>query len=283
MSAHADVTVSGEMPLMTASNLCVSLATGRRRPDQHVVLQGVDLQLQKGRWYSVLGPNGAGKTTLLRAIAGLLDADDICSGEVTLAGRPLTAWPQRERAQKMAWLGSAAADVDGHLSGLRAWDIVALGRLPHQRWWPATAPLTTEDEAVIERVMMQTHTWQWRTRPIQQLSSGERQRVMVARALAVDADIILMDEPLLNLDPPHQSEWLQIVRNLVQQGRTVVSVLHELNMALYADTLLLFAEGRLVHDGPISDPATQAALCRIFSNRITLRQIDGHWVALPRL
>ncbi len=131
--------------------------------------------------------------------------------------------------------------------------------------------------------MMQTHTWQWRTRPIQQLSSGERQRVMVARALAVDADIILMDEPLLNLDPPHQSEWLQIVRNLVQQGRTVVSVLHELNMALYADTLLLFAEGRLVHDGPIADPATQAALCRIFSNRITLRQIDGHWVALPRL
>ncbi|MDG1382910.1 MAG: ATP-binding cassette domain-containing protein, partial [Burkholderiaceae bacterium] len=91
---------------MTASNLCVSLATGRRRSDQHVVLQGVDLQLQKGRWYSVLGPNGAGKTTLLRAIAGLLDAGDICSGEVTLAGRPLTAWPQRERAQKMAWLGS---------------------------------------------------------------------------------------------------------------------------------------------------------------------------------
>jgi iron complex transport system ATP-binding protein len=261
----------------------VSLATGRRRSDQHVVLQGVDLQLQKGRWYSVLGPNGAGKTTLLRAIAGLLDAGDICSGEVTLAGRALTAWPQRERAQKMAWLGSAAADVDGHLSGLRAWDIVALGRLPHQRWWPATAPLTTEDEAVIERVMMQTHTWQWRTRPIQQLSSGERQRVMVARALAVDADIILMDEPLLNLDPPHQSEWLQIVRNLVQQGRTVVSVLHELNMALYADTLLLFAEGRLVHDGPIADAATQVALCRIFSNRITLRQIDDHWVALPRL
>ena len=91
-----------------------------------------------------------------------------------------------------------------------------------------------------------------------------------------------MDEPLANLDPPHQADWLQTVRALVAQGKTVVSVLHEISMALQADELLVMAEGRITHQGICADPATHRALEAVFDQRIAIHAIGSHWVALPR-
>ena len=153
-----------------------------------------------------------------------------------------------------------------------------LGRLPHQDW---LGPATAEDRVAVEAAMRQTQCWDWRDRPLGQLSGGERQRVLLARALAVQAPILLMDEPLANLDPPHQADWLRIVRAHVQGQGTAVSVLHEITLALHADEMVVMDAGRVVHHGACVRPDTHRALESVFGGRISVRQVDGRWVALP--
>lgn len=233
------------------------------------VLHGIDLALPAGRWTAVAGPNGAGKTTLLKALAQLLPAQ----GTVTLFGR--AAWPARERARALAWLGQSEAGAED----LLAHDVVMLGRLPHQDWLGSA---DAADRAVVREAMLETQSWDWRDRPLGSLSGGERQRVLLARALAVRAALLLMDEPLSHLDPPHQADWLAIVRRHVAGGGTAVSVLHELGMALQADDLLLVQEGRVVHHGPTAAAATHRALEDVFGGRIAVHAVAGRWVALPR-
>ena len=115
------------------------------------------------------------------------------------------------------------------------------------------------------------------------LSNGQFQRVLLARALAVQAQVLLMDEPLANLDPPHQADWLLLVRALVAEGKTVVSVLHEVSMALQADHVAVLARGRIVHHGAAADPDTHRAVERVFDHRIAIHSVAGQWMALPRL
>lgn len=154
-----------------------------------------------------------------------------------------------------------------------------LGRLPHQAWLgvPSAA-----DHAAVEHALHSTQTWTWRHRPLAQLSGGERQRVLLARALAVQAQVLLMDEPLANLDPPHQSAWMETVQSLVTGGCTVISVLHELGIALQSDDLLILQSGRVLHHGPTADLATHNALEAVFDHCIRVRQVDHMWMALPQ-
>ena len=235
-------------------------------------MHSITLPLAAGRWTSIVGPNGAGKSTLLKVLAGLLPVQ---SGRVTLNGRALHDWPARERARQMAWLGQNEAAADD----LTALDVALLGRLPHQGW---LQPPSAVDHAAAEAALRQTQAWDWRERPLGQLSGGERQRVLLARALAVNAPVLLMDEPLANLDPPHQADWLLLVRSLVAQGCTVVSVLHELSMALQADDVAVLADGRLQHHGGARDPATHRALEAVFDQRIAIHCVQDQWMALPR-
>ena len=104
---------------------------------------------------------------------------------------------------------------------------------------------------------------------------------VLARALAVEAELLLMDEPLANLDPPHQGDWMQTVRALVAEGRTVVSVLHELNVALAADAMVVMAGGRVTHHGACGDAATHQALEAVFDHRVALHHVAGQWLAVP--
>ena len=235
------------------------------------VLNEISLDLRSGAWTAIVGPNGAGKSTLLRTLAGLQP----CEGEVRLQGRPLHDWPAKARAREMAWLGQNESGADD----LGVLDVVMLGRLPHQAWLAAPS---AADHAAVEKAMRQTQCWAWRTRTLGSLSGGERQRVLLARALAVEAPVLLMDEPLAHLDPPHQSDWLQTVRALAARGVAVISVLHELSIALQADELVVVARGRVQHHGRAADPATQAALQQVFDHRLDLLEVDGRWLALPR-
>lgn len=278
-------TLRGNREILRVEDVSVTLGAGRRRgmSTGNRVLQRVNLTIEAGSWTAIVGPNGAGKTTLLRACGNLLDRRDDREGRIDLMGQSLDHWSGRALAQSVAWLGTAEIGADGDLSALSAWDVVALGRLPHQRWWPSTGALTTDDAAVVQDVMMQTHTWQFRDKPLLEMSSGERQRVHVARALAVRAPLVLMDEPLLNLDPPHQAEWIQLVRAMAAEGQTIISVLHELNAALYADNIVVLVKGRVTHAGRVDSPDTRAAITAAFSNRIQIRSLDNHWVALPRV
>lgn len=251
------------MSILQADIRSVSLS-GQR------ILHGVQVRLSKGAWTAVVGPNGAGKSTLLRTLAGLQPFE----GSVQWQGQPWHALPAKERARTVSWLGQAEGGADD----LRASDVVMLGRLHHQSW---LAPPSEADHAAVEKAMQQTQCWSWRHRLMGHLSGGERQRVLLARALCVQAPILMMDEPLAHLDPPHQADWLDIVRGLRQGGTTVVSVLHELNMALHADELIILNQGRIVHHGAADDAATQAALVQVFDQRVQLHRVAGQWVALP--
>ena len=236
------------------------------------VLHGLDLDIEAARWTSIVGPNGAGKSTLLKVLAGLLAHE----GVVHLHGRRLAAWPARQRAQQLAWLGQNELAGDD----LTGWDVALLGRLPHQAWLGRPS---AGDWAAVEHALRATQAWDWRERTLGQLSGGERQRVLLARALSVQATVLLMDEPLANLDPPHQADWLHIVRGLVAQGTTVVSVLHEISMALQADTLVVMAQGRITHQGACAHPASHRALEQVFDGRIAVHAVADQWVALPRI
>jgi ABC-type cobalamin/Fe3+-siderophores transport system ATPase subunit len=230
----------------------------------------VDVAFRRGCWTSIVGPNGAGKSTLLKVLAGLLAH----GGEVTLLGQPMAALPARQRARQLSWLGQSETSADD----LTVIDVAMLGRLPHQAWLGAPGPA---DHAAVEEALKATQAWEWRDRPLGELSGGERQRVLLARALAVQAEVLLMDEPLANLDPPHQADWLTLVRRLVAQGRTVVSVLHEVSMALHADEMVILAQGRIRHQGACADAATHRALEDVFGGRVRIHALQGQWVALP--
>ncbi|MGB4116585.1 MAG: ABC transporter ATP-binding protein [Polaromonas sp.] len=236
------------------------------------VLSDVSIDFPLGRWTSIVGPNGAGKSTLLKVLAGLTPY----SGEVELLGQPLQFVPAKQRAQQLSWLGQNEASADD----LTAYDVTMLGRLPHQPW---LAPSSAVDHAAVEKALRSTHAWDWRGRALGQLSGGERQRVLLARALAVEAEVLLMDEPLANLDPPHQTDWLLLVKALVASGKTVISVLHEISFALQADDVVVMAAGRVTHQGACVDAASHSAIEAVFEQRIAIHNLAGQWVALPKI
>ena len=237
---------------------------------QHTVLHDVSVSFARGQWTSIVGPNGAGKSTLLKTLAGLLPSE----GQVFLFDQPLLSLSRQARAQQLCWLGQNETAADD----LTAWDVVMLGRMPHQNW---LASPTAHDQQVVEVALKATQAWAWRHRTLGQLSGGERQRVLLARALAVQARMLLMDEPLSHLDPPHQVDWLEQVRCLTAQHTTVVSVLHEVSMALQADHMVVMQAGRVVHQGACQHPDTHRAVQAVFDHRIAIHALNGQWVALP--
>ena len=249
-----------------------------RANDLHVsllgqeVLHGVDVSFAEGRWTSIVGPNGAGKSTLLKALAGLLPA----TGRIHLFDQDLMTVDRKQRAQQISWLGQNETALDD----MRVWDVAMLGRLPHQDW---LASPNAQDHAVVETALRATQAWEWRLRSFGQLSGGERQRVLLARAMAVQAQVLLMDEPLANLDPPHQVDWLEQVGCLTSQNTTVISVLHEVGMALHADDMVVMQTGRVVHQGACADAATHRAVEAVFDNRMAIHSLEGQWVALSQI
>ena len=232
------------------------------------ILHDIHLDFANGQWTSIVGPNGAGKSTLLKVLAGLLPH----RGTVSLFGQPLSRVHGRLRAQQLAWMGQNETTDDD----LTVWDVVMLGRLPHLSWLATPAE---HDDAAVEHALRSTQAWDWCGRTLGQLSEGERQRVLLARALAVQAKVVLMDEPLTNLDPPHQADWLALVHTLVSQGTTVISVLHELSIALCADQMVIMSAGRMTHQGACSDALTHRALEAVFENRIAILPLGKQWVA----
>lgn len=236
------------------------------------VLSDISLDFPRARWTSIVGPNGAGKSTLLKVLAGLTSH----TGSVELLGCSFQAIPAKQRAQQLSWLGQNEASADD----LTVYDVTMLGRLPHQPW---LAPASAADHTAVEKALRSTHAWDWRRRALGQLSGGERQRVLLARALAVQAQVLLMDEPLANLDPPHQTDWLLLAKALVASGKTVISVLHEISFALQADEVVVMAAGRVTHQGACSDSKSHRAIEAVFDHRVAIHQLAGQWVALPNM
>jgi iron complex transport system ATP-binding protein len=235
-------------------------------------LDDVTFDAQPG-WTAIVGPNGAGKSTLLRVLAGLLAPD---AGRVELDGKNIDAWPGRERARRLAWLAQQGAPT----GDLTAREIVLLGRLPHLGL--VSSP-TAADEAAADRAMQDAECAAWRDRRPHELSGGEQQRVLLARALAVEAPLLLLDEPTTHLDPPHQAALARLLRRRAGGGTTVVSVLHDLSLALVADRLVLMERGRVRATGATNDPAVHAELIATFEGAITIERAGARWIAVPNI
>ena len=236
------------------------------------VLQDVNLDIKSGQWTNIIGPNGAGKSTLLKVLAGLI----AFKGEVVFPTLKDSESQGKNKARHIAWLGQNQIGADD----LSVYDVAMLGRIPHQGWLYAPS---TQDTSAVENALKKTQAWEWRMRSLGELSGGERQRALLARAIAVEADILLMDEPLANLDPPHQADWLAIVKSLISEGKTVISVLHEVSMALIGDEIILLNCGQIKHQGLSTDLSTHRAIEQVFEHRIQIERIKNRWVSLPHM
>lgn len=233
-------------------------------------LRAVTLDVAAG-WTAIVGPNGAGKSTLLRVMAGLLAPD---SGRVLLDGRPLLELSHSERATRLAWLAQ-----QGESTGeLTVREVVRLGRLAHQGLFGAAS---AADEAWVEQVMADAECLAWQERRLHELSGGERQRVFLARAMAVGAPVLLLDEPTTHLDPPHQIALAQLLRRQVEAGVTVVSVLHDLSLALLADQLVVLDRGALCASGSSQDVHLHRVLIEIFGGAIRVERFEQRWIVIP--
>jgi iron complex transport system ATP-binding protein len=234
--------------LLTARGLNVILA-GR------LVLKDVSLALSSGHLVALVGPNGAGKTTLLRALAGLVPS----AGAIEVGGAALSSLSLRERARRFAYL------PQGHVVHwpLAARDIVALGRYPHGATDPAR--LTPKDTEAVLRAMQATDVMEFSERRVTELSGGERSRVALARVLAVEAPVILADEPTASLDPRHQFDVMKSLRASADNGVLVIVVTHDLGLAArFADTVLVLSDGRLVSQGAPAEALSEKVMGEVF-------------------
>lgn len=256
------------MELLSASGL-------RAGYGQREVLRGVDLTVSRGELVVVLGPNGAGKSTLARACLGLLP---LGAGEVFLAGQPLARWSRRELARLAAWVPQSA-EVG---SGFSALELVLMGRSPRLGWWglPSRADLERARAALSELALAHLES-----RSLAELSGGERRLVWLARALAQEPDLLVLDEPTAFLDLRHQLEALVRVRARVRQGLGALVVLHDLNLAaMFADRAVLLKEGAVLAAGPASEVLQTGKLEELFEVPMASEQAaGGQRLFAPRL
>lgn len=240
----------GQMSLR-ASKVSVSLG-GRR------VLHDVDLEARPGEVLALLGPNGAGKSTLLKALAGLLPY----GGRIELGGIDLSSLSPQQRARRIAYVPQRSL----LRSALSVLDVVALGRYAHVGGFKA---LSKNDKSAIEHALRTAHADALRNRVFTQLSVGEQQRVLLARALASEGPILLLDEPTAALDVGEGMAVLALIRKLAERRHTIIVVLHDLADARSTtDRALLLKEGRVVEQGDTKDVVAVEPIRNVYGVRL---------------
>jgi iron complex transport system ATP-binding protein len=223
---------------------------------QRTVLQNITLTAEPGKMLILLGANGAGKTTLFRTLSGQLPP---LAGSISLGDRQLNSLRLRERVREMAVMPQTESR-DWPLSVEEA---VRLGRAPHRGW---LFPLTAEDHQVVEQALQRACLEELRDRPITELSGGEWRRVILARALAQEAKVLLLDEPTAGLDLKFQQEVLHLIQSITheQQLTTMLSI-HDLNQAaVFADEIALLGNAELLAIGPPTDVLNEELIERAF-------------------
>lgn len=232
------------------------------------ILHDIGFAVGEGTFTAILGANGCGKTTLLRCIAGLIEPQQ---GEVVIDGRNVRQYSARDRAQRVS-LVQQHPQTDLEFS---AFETVLMGRNPYQRH------LQNESQAdwdIVEQAMRQTNTWHLRLSLPSQMSGGELQRVMIARALAQQTPYLLLDEPTSNLDIAHQFEIMELLANINRrEGKTILIVVHDLNLALrYCPETVLLCDKRLLFKGQTTEALTAELIQKAFG--VKSKNIDGHLI-----
>ena len=250
--------------VLSARGVCADLG-GRE------VLTDVDLDVRAGTLVVVVGPNGAGKSTLLGVLSGDLP---VSSGAVELDGRSLAGWSPADLARRRAVL-SQAQDVS---FGFTVREVVAMGRYP----WTGRDEIG-DDERVVAESLRRTDPTHLADRAFRTLSGGERARASLARVLAQDTDLVLLDEPTAALDLRHTEEVLAQAKAIARSGRTVVVVAHDLSLSsAYADELVVVDGGRVVAHGAPVDVLTPELVERTYGLAVDVHPLGGRLVVVPR-
>ncbi len=228
------------------------------------VLREVTFRINASDFVGILGPNGAGKTTLIRALSRALRP---VTGSVLMDGSNVYSLSSRSVSRNIAVVPQ---DISIPFN-FRSLDIVLMGRNPHLSFFETEGP---EDLAVAEKAMRLTNCWEFATRPINQLSGGERRKVLIARALCQEPGILLLDEPTLHLDICNQIETMQLLKFLAEERRiAILSVLHDLTLAAsYCNSLIMLKEGRIFALGSVNDVLTEENIKTVFRVNADLRR-----------
>ena len=229
------------------------------------ILQDVSLEVRPGEVVAVVGPNGVGKSTLVKGCCGMLK---IAPGAVAVDGQDLAQMRPRDRARSVAVVPQAAPLP----AAFRAFDVVVLGRTPYYGWFDRESG---QDRAIARRAMERTSTAHLAHRPVGELSGGEQQRVLIARALAQTPRVLLLDEPTAHLDLRFQDEVLRLVRSLASEEHlAVLLTLHDLNLvARFADRVALLSNGSICKQGLPSEVLTPEVLAPVYGMEI---HVTGH-------
>ena len=223
------------------------------------VLRGVSLEIRRGEMVGILGPNGSGKTTLLLTLSGVLPCR---RGSIRIDGDLLGELEAKEQARRMA---SVPQRLDAAFD-LRVLSVVLMGRYPHMSF---LGGYSDRDEEIALRAMGETRTDIFRDRLMAELSGGEFQRVLIARALAQETNILLLDEAASGLDIARKVEIYDLLRLKKKQGSTILSTIHDINLAaLYCERLVFLKKGRVVLDGPAREIFTEKNLAEIYETSI---------------
>jgi len=226
--------------MLRATDLSFAYSRRKRPPDR--VLDGVSLQMDRGTVVGLLGPNGSGKTTLLRLLSGVMQPD---SGSVTIDGRPIRELTRRALARRIA-----VVPQETHTTfDFSVIDMVLMGRYPHLGAFELEG---ASDQAIAREALAATGTASLETRPFATLSGGEKQRVVIASALAQGSDMLLLDEPTASLDLGYQFDIAALLRRLnTERGTTMIVSTHDLNLAAaLCEQIVLLKAGRVIAQGP---------------------------------
>ncbi len=239
-------------PLFEIRNLTIELGT---RATSRRVIENLDLDIPAGRTVALIGHNGSGKSTLLKVLARQIGRT---SGEIVTMGRPQDGWSARDHARALAYLPQYTPAAEG----MTVRQLVALGRYP---WHGALGRPTAADREAVEAAITECGLSDYESRLVDTLSGGERQRAWLAMLLAQGAKALLLDEPISALDIAHQIEVMSLVHRLSEAGRSVVVVLHDVNLAArFADHIIALKSGKVVLNGTSEDLMQPDALSRVY-------------------
>ncbi len=238
----------------------------------HTILSNASFSVESGELVGLIGPNGAGKTTLLRTLIGLLP---VTRGKVQFDNVELTTTNRFQFANKIAYLEQNSRSF----WPLAVEHLVMLGRMPHLGQWQRPSK---RDWEIVDKAMKACDVEKFYSRPVTTLSGGEQARVMLARTLATEPEILIADEPVAGLDPAHQLDVMEKLRNMVNRKAGVVVVMHDLTLAArYCDRLFLLYQGEVAAEGPVSTVLTEETLGRCYGIEAFFGESEDSLFVIP--
>lgn len=239
-----------------------------RYNDDMIILDGVGLEIGRREILGILGPNGSGKTTFLKCLNRILEP---FQGEIVLHDRDVKEYSRKELALS---IGLVPQSSTNEMAAPMVYDVVMMGRKPHIKW-----QTSKKDEDIVWNVMEELDVADLAAKPFDELSSGQTQRVLIARAIAQDAEVLLLDEPTSNLDVKYQMEVMSLIRDLVDnKGVCACAIIHDLDLAMkYCDKIVLLHDGHVVSAGTPVEALTPECIHEVYGVRAFVENIHGRF------